>query len=113
MIITTATTPADVTKRAPLIPQPTRRILWAAVAFTLGGIVGAGATVALDESPSGRTDVGGPRTGALAPPSADPRISPDAIDRVSTHWDPAAEDADCTRLPTSADAVERCLTADR
>lgn len=110
MTITTTPTPPRTTQPPPMSRHATRRLLWATLAFTLGGIFGVGVTLAADDS-SDRGDtrdlVPDAVPGPVARSAASPSISADAMDRVALHRQAAA----CTRLPTSADAAERCLTA--
>lgn len=99
---------------APMSPPVRRRLLWATLAFTLGAISGAGVTLAVDDDPSSRADVGAivsdavrhPTTGGTGTPSG----SPDAIERAAHHRQ-QTKAAGCTRQPTSPDAAERCMTA--
>lgn len=99
---------------APMSPPARRRLLWATLAFTLGTISGAGVTLAVDDDPSSRPDVGATVSDAVRHPTAGvattPLGSPDAIERAAQHRQ-LTKAADCTRQPTSADAAERCVTA--
>lgn len=111
MTITTTPTLPRATQPAPTSPRPTRRLLWAALAFALGGIFGAGVTLAVDNDPSGRGDAGDvisdAAPGPVARSTASPFASADAMDRAAHH----RREAVCARLGTSADAAERCLGA--
>lgn len=110
--MTTITAPTP--RPAPMSGPARRRLLWVTLAFALGAISGAGVTVAVDDDPSSRADVGtivsdpvqDPATGGTGVPSG----SPDAIERAAQHRQ-QTQTANCTRQPTSADAAERCLTA--
>lgn len=99
---------------APTSPPARRRLLWATLAFTLGAISGAGVTLAVDDDPSSRADVGVIVSDAVRHPTmggtGTPSGSPGAIERAAQHRQ-QTKAADCTRQPTSADAAERCVTA--
>lgn len=105
----------DTTHRpAPMPPPARRRLLWAALAFTLGAVSGAGITLAVDDAPSRAADVGTIVSSAgrqsTASATDTPSGSPDAIERAA-QLRQQAKAADCARQPASADAVERCSTA--
>ena len=110
MTVITAATPQP----APTSPPARRRLLWATLAFTLGAISGAGTALAVDDDPSSGADVGAvvsdverhPTAGVASTPSG----SADALERAAQHRQ-QTKAADCTRLPTSADAAERCLAS--
>lgn len=99
---------------APMSPPARRRLLWAALAFSLGAVSGAALTLAVDDDPSRPADVGTIVSGAGGQSTANatdtPSGSPDAIERAAQHRQ-RAKAADCARQPTSADAAERCSTA--
>ena len=110
MSVITAPTPQP----APMSPPARRRLLWATLVFTLGAISGAGITLAVDDDPSSGADVGAIVSDAERNPTAGAGTTPlgsaDAIERAA-QLRQQTKAADCTRLPTSADAAERCLTA--
>jgi hypothetical protein len=112
MTVITAPTPQP----APMSPPARRRPLWAALAFTLGAISGAGITLAVDDDASSGADVGAVVSDVERHPTAGvgstPPGSADALERAVQHRQ-QTKAADCTRLPTSADAADRCLSAGR
>lgn len=107
---------AATTPRSPAATSPPvgRRMLWIALAFSLGALSGAGIVLAVE---SDRSSGAGARSVVT---DAEPQItagvastrsgSADALERVAQrHQEDKA--AGCTRLPASADAVERCMSA--
>lgn len=110
MTVTTAPT----SRPAPM-PRPARRaLLWAMVAFALGAISGAGVMLAVDDDPSSGAGVGATVSDVEPNPIAGvgtaPTGSADALERTAQQRQPTSA-VNCTLLPTSADAAERCLSA--
>ena len=98
-------------------PQAVRprstRLLWPALALVVGGTLGAGVALAIDDGPSRPARAGDAApdaaTAASARSAAGHPVSPDAIDRAAIHRQQAAAVEGCTELVTSADAADRCL----